>query len=347
MNRKKWITLVISVSFTLISFVGFTNYLVDPLWSFSHSNIFNKKQRYFDERQQKTNKLYFSGFDKYDSILIGSSRTATINQNDFVNMNLYNYSSNALTPSEYKGYINFAKELHKKDLKRIIIGADFFGSFTIKEKQIKEPTFYINNSKSSFYRYKMLFSKNAFLNSIKNIKLAIKTNRSYYDRDNIKYYPKVSENKRIATMDKNIKTRLYEFESNTYDINYKSYLEELKTENNNTKFTIYTPPISAKLLVSLLSNKDLMKQHERWLKEIISVFGEVHHFMSINSITSDLQNYPDAEHYYPYIGKLIGNKISGVKNSDIPNDFGIILNKNNIDNYINNLKIEVQKYDYK
>ena len=86
--------------------------------------------------------------------------------------------------------------------------------------------------------------------------------------------------------------------------------------------------------------------YERWLKETISVFGEVHHFMSINSVTKKLQNYPDDVHYYPHIGKLVANKLSNAPNKDIPDDFGIILNKNNIDSYIQGFKKQVQNYNF-
>ena len=80
---KLWIGLVCATILAVVSL----NYVIDPLWVFSHSNALNNKQPVFNERQQKTNKLYF-GLDnnetqQYDSLMIGSSRGAMFDQNDF------------------------------------------------------------------------------------------------------------------------------------------------------------------------------------------------------------------------------------------------------------------------
>ena len=62
--------------------------MIDPLWSFAYDNKFNTIQKGFNERQQKTNNVYFNGLNEYDRILLGSSRTTFINQNDFQNMKI-------------------------------------------------------------------------------------------------------------------------------------------------------------------------------------------------------------------------------------------------------------------
>ena len=40
--------------------------------------------------------------------------------------------------------------------------------------------------------------------------------------------------------------------------------------------------------------------------------------MDINSITKNLENYPDDDHDYPSILKLLANKLSNVDNKNIP-----------------------------
>lgn len=76
----------------------------------------------------------------------------------------------------------------------------------------------------------------------------------------------------------------------------------------------------------------------------MDVFGEIHHFMDINTITTNLANYPDDDHYYPHIASLVANKLSGTKHKDLPEDFGIILNKNNIDKYLDDLRKKLTIY---
>ena len=66
--------------------------------------------------------------------------------------------------------------------------------------------------------------------------------------------------------------------------------------------------------------------------------------MDINSITTNLENYPDDSHYYPYIGKLIANRISDFDTPKIPNDFGIVLNKDNLDEYLNKFEKKLNLY---
>ena len=71
------------------------NFIVDPLWLFNHSNKFNQKQGSYDERQLKSNYLYYNLKDNFDGILLGSSRATYVDQNDFENMKIFNYSVGA------------------------------------------------------------------------------------------------------------------------------------------------------------------------------------------------------------------------------------------------------------
>ena len=346
MQSKKWIKIFLIIPTLSIVFFGSVNFVVDPLWSFNHTNKFNKTQLLFNERQQKTNNVYFNGLDKYDGILFGSSRTSFINQNEFHNMNIYNYALNSMFPFEYEGYLKLAKESKGKEFKYVIIGADFYGS-KLRTKKMQNPSHYIENTKSPFYRYKMLLSIGAFKKSIENIKINLfKQPNAYYTRDNVKIRGRVSEEERIKKYTKNLKihTEYHMKDAHKKDKEYINILKRLKIENPNTKFIIFTFPITADLLVSIIKNGHQLEEFEKWLKEIIEVFGEVHHFMTINNITTNLQNYPDDDHLYPNYAKLIANKLTDTKNSDIPKDFGVLLNEKNIDNYIINFEKQLKEY---
>lgn len=349
MNSKKWIKILAVLCVLGVGFVGGINYLVDPLWTFSHSNKLNSKQGGFDERQQKTNNVYFNGLDDYNGILLGSSRTTFINQNDFKNMNIFNYSSSSMYPHEYKGYIDFAKKVKGEELEYIVIGADFFGTNIPKDLKFNTPEFYINNSISALYRYKMLFSLDALKKSLSNIKNSFKGAKQYYDRNNVKYQPKVSESERLKRYTTNLKRHTNElsYPKYTYNTNYIEILKQIKQENPNTKFIIFTSAITSDLLVSIIKNGKRINEFEKWLKELIDVFGTVHHFMTINSVTKNLQNYPDDDHAYPHIVKMIANKLSDTTNNKIPNDFGKIITKENVDEYIAEFKKQIETYNLK
>lgn len=346
MKTKRWINLFIIFSFLVMLLTISINYIIDPLWTFSHSNKFNNVQDGFDERQQKSNFIFNNGLKNFDGILLGSSRTTFINQNSFKNMRIYNYSFNAMKPNEYKDYINFAKKCKGKDFKYIIIGLDFFGTNLLSEVKIKEPNYYISKTQNLFYKYKMLLSFSTLKKSLKNIRNSLFDEKLFYDRNNVKYQSVVSENERIKKFSMNMISQPSNFDDSKYIYNneYINILKELKNENPNTKFIIFTSAITSDLLISILEDKKRINEYERWLKETLEVFGQINHFMTINSITKNLNNYPDADHAYPNIVSLIAQKISETNSEDIPKDFGILLTKSNIDNFLENLKIEINNY---
>jgi hypothetical protein len=346
MRAKKWIKIFIILSILIILFTISINYIIDPLWTFSHSNKLNNKQDGFDERQQKSNFIFNTRLKDFDGILLGSSRSTFINQNDFKNMRIYNYASNAMKPNEYKDYINFAKKNRGKDFKYIIIGLDFFGTNLLSEVKIEKPEYYINTTQSQFYKYKMLLSISTLKKSFKNIKNSLFDEKLFYDRNNIKYQSIISEEERIKKFSINIISQTSNFSDSKYIYNnqYINILKELKNENPNTKFIIFTSAITSDLLVSILKDKKRTAEYERWLNETVEIFEEINHFMTINSITTNLKNYPDADHAYPNIVSLIAKKISEKDSIDIPKDFGILLTKENINTYLKDFRLEVNKY---
>ncbi|WP_457747981.1 hypothetical protein [Sulfurimonas sp.] len=329
-----------------ISIVGGINYIMDPLWTFSHKYNFNNIQKGFDERQQKTNYVNFKSMNQYKGILLGSSRTTHINQNDFGNMKIFNYASSSMRPYEYKGYIDFFKKKKQGELNYVIIGADFYGICNPIDVKFKKPEFYIDKAQSFMYRYKMLFSIGAIKNSLRNYKIFYTGAHQYYDRDNIKYAEKVSEKERFERYTKNLKRHTESFMSPKYEYNSNliSIYTSLKKNNPNTKIILFTSPITADLLVSIIKNGDKLEEYKQWLKNMVDIFGEVYQFMDINSITTNLDNYPDDDHFYDNVAQMVANKIAGIENKNIPNDFGILLNSSNIDKYLINFENKLKEY---
>lgn len=345
MSNKKFLKIVFGFSSLIIIFIVGINYIVDPLWLFSHSNKLNQKQGSYDERQLKTNYLYYRLKNNFDGILLGSSRATYVNQNDFKDMKIFNYSSGAMQPYEYKYYIDFAKKVRGEDLKYIIIGSDFFGTKTIDEKFHINPNEYINNTIHTS-RYKFLLSMDTFNKSISNIRYSFKGRDLYYDREAVKYHKKIP-------VDEMFQKHILSAKANTknlsdldyrYDNEYIEILKKMRNDNLDTRFIIYTSPVTSDLLVSIIKNAKRWEDYKRWLYELIEIFGEVNHFMTINSITKDLENYYDDNHAYPSVLKLLANKLSNFQNKDIPEDFGILLTKNNIDEYLENLRKDIEEY---
>lgn len=79
------------------------------------------------------------------------------------------------------------------------------------------------------------------------------------------------------------------------------------------------------------------EDYKDWLYTLVNIFGEVHHFMYPNEIAKNYEKYfMDAHHAYPYTNNFIGKTISTNYKYKLK-DFGILLNKNNIDDFFINL----------
>lgn len=327
MNYKSWFISTLFLILFPLFLLGAFNWYIDPLWCFGHSHQYNRIQMPFDERQQKTNYVTFHDFE-YDALLLGSSRVTYINQHDFKGLKVYNYGVSNMLLEEYYDYVEYAKKKNGRDFDYIIIGLDFWATNRNKTlpSPIEEPYFYINRASSFGYRYKMLFSYDTYQLALKNFRASRdgKEVNFAYDRNNVKTLlpvtPEERENK-IANTVTTYREKLYK------DYEYmpvKEMLLKLKKANPHTRFIVFTTPESLPLM-QLIEKEGLTPYYERWLRDCVEVFGEVYHFMYPNSVTSNLDNYYDASHFYPYVGTMIAHRLMGIKDPAVPDDFGVKL----------------------
>jgi len=348
MAYKSWVKGFFSIVFFAIALFALFNYTIDPLWTFCHSNRFNNAQPGFNERQQKTNRAYFCGLKQYNALLLGSSRTTYINQHDFKGMNVYNYASVSMYPSEYNGWIELAKKIKGKDFDTIILGVDFFGSndgaFGKQQmEQAPKPSYYFNITTSFLYRYKMLFSMDTFKKSIESIKHSFSLGTIDYTRDNVKQTIRISKARKQIAVNRqiNLHANVVYGKSYHYNQELKNYFVRLKKSNPHTKFIIFTTPISADLFRLLVKSGNL-KDYNQWITMLVETFGKIYDFMGINTITNNPSNYADLHHFYPNIGKFIVDRFTGINNKNIPKNFGILVNKHNLKQHLQSIREKVQ-----
>lgn len=330
---RKFLSLVLVSAITIITVIVVLNYMIDPLRTFSHSNFLNNKQVDFDERQQKTNYLYFVNHN-FDSVLLGSSRTTYIDQNLFLKEKVFNYGANNMTPYEYDKFIAYFIEITGHAPKKIYIGLDFFGSNIYKNPV--ENSHFLDNTESRFYRWKKLFSIKLFEYSVKNIRQNLKTIKPYYSRDNVKNIP-------LTYMDRSkesMKETSTLFEKYKYDENLSQCYKHLKEKYKDSEIIVFTTPVYIERF-NHYRKDDFFYNYARWLKEIIGAFGEVNHFMYDNTFTSNPNNFFDASHFKPSGSHFLIESILKKQK----NDYMIILDRNNLEKFL--IKYSPKKQELK
>lgn len=342
MKEKTFVFIMITIALLCILPVSLFNYWIDPMWTFGVKHRYNDVQTVINERQQKTNHIYFQPF-QYDTLLVGSSRSTYIDQNEFAQMSVYNYSVADLSFKEYNSMIEFAKSKRGEEFERIIIGVDFFKTSKTESEENLSIDTYIKTTKEPFYRYKNLLSLDIFDYSKHNFRLSrqnkIVEDRNY-NRENVAQAQPIDlKEKEKQTTEKIEKFRTM-FYGDTYEYNhdFKKILRELKENNPHTDFIIFTTPISTRLFDALIE-EDRYYDYVQWLTDITDVFGSVYHFMYPNTVTNNIDNYFDGHHFYPHVGTLIAHRISGENTAQIPADFGYKIEKAELASYLDKLVV--------
>ena len=333
--------------------IAIFNYTTDPLWLFTHKNEWNDVQQGFNERQQKVNKFKY-GEEQYDALLLGSSRSTYINQHDFKDLKVFNFAVSSMYAEEYKGYIDYAKEINGKPFEYIFLGLDFFATNKYRELAEEKPEFYTEEADSYLYRIKSTASFDTLKKSISVYQSSKKNqpvfiDHRFYNRENVAMPFPVDDQLRQAR----IETNIYQFFQNNepyeYDPKVMEMLKQLKAENPKTKFIVYTTPVTLPRFVIEMQNEEYLKGYERWLMDLTETFGTVHHFMDINEMTRHLPNFIDSHHFTPDAGTKIVQAIWNDRNKY--SNFGVTLNKDNAESEIVKIKKEIKKaeteaYDY-
>ena len=324
---KKWIFFSLLTVISITSIISVLNYISNPLWCFNHNLKISKYKNQYNEREQKTNLLYF-GKNDYNAILMGSSRSSFINVNKSKKYNLFNYSIASLHIKEYKGYIDIANKINPNSTQTIILGLDFF-SYLKDSKIAKLPKEFYSD------RFKTLLSYDSLRKAKKNIKIKNDTKERVYTYDYSVYTTKrepTETKKNMPDKIENFTKRFYSSQGHYEE--YTNILYKMKSSYPKSTFIVFTTPITKDLFIKLKEH-NLYEEYENWIKDLTFVFGEVHHFMYLNEITNNsYENFYDGHHAYPNIATLILNQIENKNNKD----FGMIINQKNITDILIKLK---------
>jgi hypothetical protein len=335
---KTWMVKVFLGIALLTGILGAFNIWMDPFWCFTHSHRFNSYQGSIDERQQKSNYLASRKPD-YNAVILGASRDVQINQNDFKGVKAFNYAVSAMSPLEFKGYLEFFKTVAGwPDL--IILGCNFSHTNDKLKPDAKAPEYYTSKASSLPYRLGSQFNFAMLAHSYKNLKLKYlvggggqKGQVAYYDRHNIGNLTtyKNPENRR-NNRDRQVKDTAHLYrEEYAYRESLKGLMTDIRDTNKGARILVYTTPVSEPYFCVMVKEGRL-PEYERWLRDLVDVFGQVWHFEYAHSIARNYDaTFCDAHHFYPWVGTLLAHRVSGDADRRIPADFGMLLNAANVD----------------
>jgi len=236
-----------------------------------------------------------------------------------------------MQPNEYNYYLDFAINQAKQPIKKVIIGLDFFGALTYTPFIAKDPTIILNKITQAFYKYKLLLSMDTLDYSFQNIKYFYKKNPDTYTYAYIKRPPnkhRIDLEKYNQSLNNDIKIYARDRYSQKYDNHYKNTILTLIKTHPTIKFIVFTTPVSEKHFQSII-DYGLYSDYERWIKESVDIFENLHNFMYINKLTHNANLYFfDSNHMYNSSYKCIAQEL--LKKPSICPNSDILINRENL-----------------
>ncbi|NEP77510.1 MAG: hypothetical protein F6K39_04595 [Okeania sp. SIO3B3] len=124
------------------------------------------------------------------------------------------------------------------------------------------------------------------------------------------------------------------------------FLDELKKvvdlcQENQIKLVLFISPSHATQWEAIRSSGK-WSIFEEWKRKIVKI-TPIFDFSGYNSITTepinnDMENYTDNSYYTPKVGNLVLDRILSYKEEDIPGDFGVLINPENIESHLTKIR---------
>ena len=348
MNAKKWIKFFLLFNL-LLPMNMLINYIVDPLDIF-HSGILKKyaqlNERFIKIEYIKNNK------NKFNSYIFGSSRigtTRTIDIEKYIpNSKFYNFTVSNGNMYDFLKHLNYIVE-NKHEIKNLYLQIDItnMASYMVKGGHRKLHPDVIGESVFDFYAFHITgFFPLGIKRKIKD-NFFYKENKIYDidtgawsrpDRDKLidedckKYVQQEKSFNQHHARVEGLGSRIDEITESLQKI------KKISIENGINLY-VFTTPNNQNLM-----DKFIVKDYLEFLK-IISSITEFYNFTGYNSVTTNDCNYYEDSHYRPKIGSLIAARIFNDTSVEVPEDFGIFVNKDNIDKHLKKLELEIENHD--
>ena len=350
MKSTKWIKIFFGLSLFVVLFVGGVNYIVDPFNIF-HTK-FLKEQFQMNERFMKIEYLE-ENKNKYNSYMFGSSRIGTTPPNIidkyFENAKFYNFTVSSANLYDYLMHLKYfiKSEYPIKNL-YLQIDIDNISSYSRSESDYlrKLHPFVLEENLEKYY---LSYLTGFFPFNVKGkIALNLKMDdiTEYFIETGIWTRP-IKEKKIQENPEKFIKEEI------SFNVQNERIIKNTQFENNskalkeivdlclenNINLIIFTTPHNKNMMDTFI-----VEDYLKFLK-MISIYTDFYDFTGYNTVTTENINYYESSHYRENVGRLIAAKIFNDKSVEVPEDFGVLVTKDNIDEHLENLRKQIKEYD--
>jgi hypothetical protein len=326
---RSWILGFFGMVLLLGSALAAVNWVVDPVFCFDRSREHRKT---FDDRLQKSAHLVFSSAS-YDAMLMGSSRIKLLGDLEIEGLRFFNYGMNDIIPEEFGAYLSLARAHNAEPLQMVALGMDFFNTNTSRFMRVTwdAPDTYIAKLDDPFFRIKTVLSNSSLGYSLKFFqqRRAAAKAETIHEDWNFKHYDYYD-------------SMYLDYEWNTA---LPTILSNLANTNQAVRLVVFTTPVSQPLF-EMMVKRERYDDYKKWLRLLVSTFGEVHHFMDINSVTTNPRNFRDENHVHPEIAKAMIERTLDTVQTDALDDFGTLLDADNIDAYLERLDASIAEFDF-
>lgn len=305
------------VTSLLLGSVAGVNWLIDPLW-YSHGNILTGKNFAFNERVTKTN-LFFRTKDqeKYNCIILGSSRVTTLRPSELSNHNCFNYALKGAEIPDFVSYANFLQEQNINP-KIVYIGVD--GLNFVEQERKEQPPISIDSLQTPSFLQAYL-SSDVLLFSAMTILGVSPDPANYYDQN---FEPVDFTNPPVY------EGQFYKPASQQKcDLASIETFISLKKFFPHAKFVGYVPPRSAWSMINETYARGLTDCELLAFYKLSQNYDAMYDFSIPSEVTKNPRNTFDGSHY----SVETNNKIAKILQGGTDGDFGIRIDKYTFEDY--------------
>lgn len=365
MSSKKFLKIVLGLSFFVAILIGGVNYIVDP-YGIYKTNIFQNKPE--QDKNIRLAKVVKVEEFKPVSISLGTSRTeyGYDPNHEYFSKPSYNLAASGASLYENRLYLEHA--IKQGNLKEVILVADWrmFNDPKMRKLDDFENSFNIENI------YKQLFSVDLFRSSLNTI-IKQKVKSSYLENGQRDWYfnqeniDKQGGHLKIMNKDEKdyYRNSNYKFNSNIYQDTQKSSFEDFRKilelcYQNNIKLDIVFGPSHIRQWEAYDYYQDIETWY-KWKKDVV-LFVEkiakeqeknpyrimdfsIYHELTAETVPTNpkekMKYHWEASHYKKELGDIVLDRLLDISPYK---DFGVELNSQNIDIHIQKLREDRVKF---